>query len=366
MIAYRRGRSGTVLIIVAGIIALLSSLAFTFLVRMRSDVEETNGLVAETQARIMLLAACDYVLECSRLGYAVAPSSPAVAPPGNRHHEAYGWLDVRDGSTGPRGDDPGWPAFFSTAPAEDSDGVGGVDRPAWPAKRSVARCPMHVLTRPPFATRATVAYNPIDADPASADFGYPYLRHPDPQPQIPNGYPGVVSDTNLVPSEGNQNAWGLYIRGDTRPKTNSFGRSWFRCYRDDDATFVVTCGAGSSQGFKDWGEVVGAGQQAMFADQQTFDQLCAMEVRLWYRIQWSAAVLSPEYDNICAALRTPNGSDGRWDSLVDPTARDHFMMYPPNASSAWGVPLCRTQSWNKNLVGTIQWVQRLRGAPTNW
>ena len=47
-------RAGTVLIIVAGIIALLSSLAFTFLVRMRSDVEETHGLVADTPARIML------------------------------------------------------------------------------------------------------------------------------------------------------------------------------------------------------------------------------------------------------------------------------------------------------------------------
>ncbi|HYE06167.1 MAG TPA: hypothetical protein VEL07_11700 [Planctomycetota bacterium] len=364
----RPGRRGTVLIIVSGIVALLAALSFSFLARMRSDVEETNGIVAEAQARIMLLAACDYILEASRLGYGTAPSSPAAAPPGDKHREAYGWLDVRDGSTGPRGDDPGWPAFFSLSLVEDGDGDGDPDRRAWPAVKSVARCPMHVLQRPPFATRITAVYNPISTTAGAPDRGFPYLRNPDPQPQVTNGYP-TVSDAIAIPSAGGASNWSLYIHGDTQARIESVGRSWFRVYRDQDATFVVTCGAGASQGYKDWGEVVGAGEQGAFGTRQAFDQIVGAEVRLWYRVQWSAATLTPEYDNICAGLKTPNGSPyGNWDGFgsPDPNARDTYMMSPPNASSTWALNRCRTQAWNKNLVGTIHWVQRLSGAPTHW
>ncbi|MBA3848262.1 MAG: hypothetical protein H0X45_16655, partial [Planctomycetes bacterium] len=91
-------RRGTVIILVAGAAALMATLVLAFLVRMRSDGEESNQVVRDTQARIMLLAACGYVLEAGRLGYDVDPQLPDPVP----HEEAYGWIDVRDGSTGPR------------------------------------------------------------------------------------------------------------------------------------------------------------------------------------------------------------------------------------------------------------------------
>src|SRR5688572_33473510 len=100
-------RRGTILIIVAGISALLASLALTFLVRNRSDAEETQATIREVQARIMLVAACNYIQEGSRLGWDQYPSTPAatndVFPTGSSaaasvpvHEETFGWLDVRD------------------------------------------------------------------------------------------------------------------------------------------------------------------------------------------------------------------------------------------------------------------------------
>ena len=83
-------RSGTILIIVAGIAALLASLALAFLARQRATAEETLRFTADTQARLMLVAACSYVCEGSRLGYDTAVATDP------HHREAFGWIDVRE------------------------------------------------------------------------------------------------------------------------------------------------------------------------------------------------------------------------------------------------------------------------------
>ena len=62
-------RQGTILIIVAGISALMAAMALTFLVRMRSDVEESQLIVREAQAHIMKVAACNFIMESARLGW---------------------------------------------------------------------------------------------------------------------------------------------------------------------------------------------------------------------------------------------------------------------------------------------------------
>nr|MBA3846327.1 hypothetical protein [Planctomycetota bacterium] len=50
MIGGARHRRGSVLVIVTGISALMLSLALGFLVRMRSDAEESAAMIRETQA----------------------------------------------------------------------------------------------------------------------------------------------------------------------------------------------------------------------------------------------------------------------------------------------------------------------------
>ena len=80
-------RSGTVLIVVAGLSALLASMTIAFLIRQRSSAEESTQFEQDIQARIMLIAGCNYIQETSRIGY-----DDGVDP---YHREAFGWVDVR-------------------------------------------------------------------------------------------------------------------------------------------------------------------------------------------------------------------------------------------------------------------------------
>jgi len=88
----------------------------------------------------MLMAACNYVLEASRLGYDYPRGQ---LPADNKHREGFGWIDVRDGSIGPK--DAAGQLLF-TQPGQ------------WPAPESAVRCPMYVMKQPPFAVQQTIAY----------------------------------------------------------------------------------------------------------------------------------------------------------------------------------------------------------------
>ncbi|MBA3845428.1 MAG: hypothetical protein H0X45_02160 [Planctomycetes bacterium] len=306
-------RHGSILIVVAGISALLAALALAFLGRMRSDAEEMALVTREAQAKIMLVAACNYVQEASRLGYDLS-STPTV------HEECFGWVDVRDGNLGPK---------FAIGPDDAS---------RWPLN-TARRFPMYVAERPPWAVQLTVAYNPIQVPVAPANgpwpapLGRPYLAKPDPQP---------VSDS-----------WADYRDGDARPRSQSTDLSWFRLYREGPAQFVVTCGAGSTLGFRDWPEVTSiAGAADQFANDNTlFEAARQVEVRRWYLIEWNAAVGSSDYHNL--------------DNDIN-TNIDNLMIHPMNSSHSVGVHSVRTQSHCRNMGGTIKWVQRLRHEPSHW
>jgi hypothetical protein len=313
-------RRGTLLIVVAGLAALLSGLALAFIARMRADAEETSAALRETQARLMLLAACDYVLEAGRLGYD-APAGGAAAV----HAEAFGWVDVRDGAVGPRTNDG--TCCGSAVPAEDGDGDGVADRPAWPAVGGVARAPMFVMRRPPFAIQPIVSRNPMKTDDADPDFGRPFLVNPDPLPA--------------------RDGFAEFAAGDPRPRPGSEGVAWFRAYRVAPARFVLTCGAGASRGFRDWREVVGARATDAFGDDRAlFDAAVAAESRLWYLVEWSAAVKNPNWHSIDHEYGLP----------------DHYLEFPINASLGSN----QGKGNIKNLLGSIRWVQRLPRAPARW
>jgi hypothetical protein len=320
MSAHRPSRAGTVLVLVSGCAALIVALTTAFLWRVREAAADTAVVVAEAQARVMLLAACDYVLEASRLGYDQAPRDPA-----RPHEEGYGWIDVRDGATGPRDHDrnPLW-----------SSG-------AWPAVGATARCPMEVLRRTPYAIRLTTAYNPIESDPAAARFGVPLLTAPDPQPAHGNGWPGAIDP----------GAYDAYAAGDRRPRPESVGLAWFRVHREEPARFVVTCGAGASRGFRDWPEVVAAGEAAAFVDQASFAEIVAAERRLWYRIEWSAWIGNPSYFHFIEnELRR----------------QENYLLHPHNATQCSPTRSQRSQIRRPNPVGTIRWVERLYQPPAQW
>ena len=349
-------RGGTILIIVAGICALLASLTLAFIVRTRASTEETALYEAEVQARIMLVAGCTYVCEASRIGYDTATGTGTD----NEHHEAFGWIDVRDGSEGPNTRKMGDSAtsvkpLFSPALTERRKPSGALVRPSWPAKGSVARCPMFVMERPPFAVELTAVYNPIVTDETSPLFGLPYLLKPDPQPVYHNDR-------------------ARFMDKDERPRPESVGRSWFRIYReprlsaavfpstapalpgDGPATFIITVGGGGTLGWRDYDEVLAADQDRGLSsyyaaefnnDPRFFETLRAQEIRMWFRIEWSPTVASSMDHNIKNA----------WHQ----TDEDIFVSFPMNVSDSF-----RTQAHARNMCGTIRWVQRLRKEPSEW
>ena len=318
-------RRGTILIVVAGVATLLSALALAFLSAMRTDVEDTAVTVRESQARLMLVAACQYICEASRLGWDV-PGTPA-------HEEAFGWIDVRDGKLGPK----------LVAGADDDS--------RFPVRGAPRRFPVHAVTLPPYAVSPAVAPNAIDTDRAAADFGMPYLRHPDPMPATANGWTATGSTVTAA-------NWNAFVAGDPRPKGASVGKSWFRIYRQEADTFVVTCGGGGTRGFRSWTEVTstpGAADEFL-NDQSIFESARSEEVRLHFLVQWSPAVATSDLHNPHPCL---NGGPG--------FRQEHYVSCPMNTSHAkYSSPAMVTVAHCQNMVGTIRLVERLRDEPSIW
>lgn len=327
-------RSATILIIVAGLSALLASLALTFMVRMRSDVEESRLIVQEAQAQIMLTAGCNFIMEKSRLGWDPVTIEGEVHS--NIHREGFGWVDVRTGQVGPRDESGkliGLPAADSaTNPAAENIPEDWINLAKAHSERPAKRCPMFVMLRPPYAVMPTVASNPITAH--GDDPFLPYLSRPDPQPVIESG--------NMI----------AYAQGDTRPDMARQASAWFRVWRAGPATFVVTAGAGDTSGFRNWDEVRREGQMDLFGgdgDQgkSMFYFLQQQEVRKWYLVEWSPYVASSDYQNL----------ENEWEGKRVET----FLQRPINTSQE-----TRSQGRMVNPVGTIRLIQRLLNEPDEW
>lgn len=330
-------RQGTVLIIVAGISALMAAMALTFLVRMRSDVEESLAVVRETQAHIMKVAACNFIMEAARLGW-----DPKL-PNGSRspiRREAFGWIDVRDGRPGPRGVDGHrlGPVDNNGTPVPSPvDGL-----PSWDlwtdvvdvpdANRPARRGLMYVMQRPPFAVSPQVAVNAIQT--TGTDALKPYMSRPDPQP----------FQTGMSLAE--------YTQGNPEIDIGRYVPSWFRVWRATPATFVVTCGVGETLGFRNWDEVVAASETGRFGgnspegrDMFYFHQ--QQEVRLWYLVEWSAHVASSDYQNL--------------QNEFGPKSIDSYLQRSINRTQE-----SRSQGKMVNPVGSIRMIQRLLNEPDFW
>ena len=348
-------RSGTILIIVAGISALLASLSLTFLLRIRDGAQSSLLVERETQARLMLHAACAYVLEAGRIGYgpsrsdAQRPAGPAIdgfvtTPSGAlAHREAFGWIDVREA------DGIGFPEAGMPGPRDQRGQRIATTAGRWPDVGGVVICPMYCWTRPPYAISPVVAANPILVDESQRGdprWGLPLLSNPDPMPAVANGWPAAI----------NESAWNDHVSGDPQPVVVSANRSWFRVRRLSAATFIITCGAGGTLGFKDWDEVMLSGAQRipgspggpeLFGNDRAFFELLRNEeIRTWYEIRWSAGIRPLDFRYEEAMWW------GTW--LQNAFA---YRTYPVNGSqyTGWG----RSNRFNPNPVGTLSYVQRL-------
>ncbi|HEX3133753.1 MAG TPA: hypothetical protein VHX44_09260, partial [Planctomycetota bacterium] len=302
-------RTGTVLIIVAGISALLASLALTFLVRMRSDVQESQLFLAQTQARVMLGAALSYIGETSRLGW----DDPATP----ENEEAFGWVDVRDGSVGPR--DRTGKALYQA----EIDPVLGKGK-HWPAIGAWTVCNSAGLwLRPPTAISPNVTPNPIQQDPSLAWKDLVGFAKASPIP--------VADD------------FAAFIKGDDHLRPGSENPCWFRIYRRKPAVFTITCGAGSSGGFRSWQEVMDAGEDQRFGTSEVWQSMRHEESLLWFEVEWNPAVNTSSSGYIYAGDRT---------------------IRPANISKPFGNDT--DQPNKRNQMGTFLYIERLEKEPDIW
>ncbi len=317
----------------------MAAMALTFLVRMRSDVEESQALVREAQAHIMKVAACNFIMEAARLGW-----DPKL-PDGSRspiRREGFGWIDVRDGQPGPRGEDGKrlGPVDASGSPVLGSDG-----QPKWDqwvdltlpdSTRPAKRCLMYVMQRPPFAVSPKVAVNAIPTE--GPDVLKPYLSLPDPQP-FQSGMPSAEFAQ-------------AYISGNPQIDNARYLPSWFRVWRATPASFVITCGVGETLGYRNWDEVVAANETGRFGGptpegREMFYFHQQQEVRLWYLVEWSGHVASSDYQNL--------------QNEFGPKTVETYMQRPINTSQE-----SRSQGKMVNPVGTIRMIQRLLNEPRFW
>ncbi|MDA3961164.1 MAG: hypothetical protein PF961_10265 [Planctomycetota bacterium] len=301
-------RSGVLLIIVAGIAAMLVALVTSFFMWMQQDARESQLTVMEAQSRAMLHAGLAYIQEGSLLGW---------APTTGDSFATFGWTDVRDGSLGPRGPRAAGASSASNAIANPSWWPGGylpfpsdsqlpkVTERHWPCPGSSLRGHMAVWERPPSAVQGIQAPNPIRPPQT--------YRHDDPNWDTP--YTSTVSNwqsayanpadphfafgkdsgaLGMLDPQPVSDTWAAFRAGDLRTKAGTGDRAWFRIYRElltdhdgdglvhpganvsatkvgwvhdtvalydpnDPApdhknwnVFIITCGAGPTRGYRFW------------------------------------------------------------------------------------------------------------------
>ncbi len=354
-------RGGTVLILVSAISALLVAMSLAFLTRVRSDVEEGALQLQLAQARVTLVAACQYIQEASRIGWDINGWDTAFPSRGtldrtpnpgisSEHPEAFGWIDVRDGTMGPRITTMPTTAILTPTGSRPQDEPEPVQTSSgsWRFPIGVpVRFDLYVPQITPYAISQRAGYNPVST--AAPDLGRAYLRFPDPQPVSRlNNWAGTTTD----PAAGvNATEFARWAQGDLTPRQGTSGRTWFRLVREPSgAVFTVTCGAGGSRGFKNWDEVraAGAEAQALFNNETDFNAIAMSETRLWYRVEWSAATTVidmnylREHEEFSFRVSTPTFIGG------DPDRNYSGQQMAPN------------------MGGTIQWIQRLRHEPAVW
>jgi len=382
-------RRGSLLIIVSGLCTLLAILAVAFLGRARTDIDEADFAQRQGQARIMLSAACCYLLEAAP----PATHDPVVAAGTNAFFPRLGTLST--------------------------------------SSRLIGRFPMQVQTLPRHAVTPRHTFDPYD--------GFrPYDWRNDPtryqtvaNPLTPGG---LLTANEIMPATQATAAGGTAA---SFPIARTMNMSWFRVWypgatpsmtysegavpycidpaslsstRAAKATFIVTCGAGASLGFRDWSEVTVADQPKFGNDSANFAVIVANETRLWYQVEWSTInvyadakpstnahpplysdpsdtalystslfILPSTAPNAAPlALTTGNQYVFPWDPIRKDLTTTNDLSAPNGPSSPAVPPLAAQTGWNKfpqslesdafRYHGRIVRITRLASAPAggNW
>lgn len=333
-------RRGSMLILSAGLASVLASIAAAFLIRMKTEKEESSRIVADAQARIMFTAACCYILE----------SAPPELTPRNavsRGDQVLG-------------------RYFSRWSAWSGSG------------RLIGRFPMAVPALTRHAVDYTTIYDPDvthlgggtsstekanDLTTTVTDALYrlewddrgtnrrPTTWRPDPILYAAESSTGIRA-TAQFPGIAYPSAGATW---NPTPRADSVNMSWFRVYwlsysdslsepykgapwptapsaytKRATARFIITCGSGASQGFRDWAEVLAANAQDLFYnDPNAFSDVIANESRLYYEVDWQTVDVSMRTESVpfdpgpsYAKMADPQSIAEYYGTPSDETAKD--------------------------------------------
>ncbi|MDA3962084.1 MAG: hypothetical protein PF961_14930 [Planctomycetota bacterium] len=198
-------RSGSILIIAAGLCALLALTATTFLVSMQAETDENEFLLQQTQARVSMVAACSFIMESApKWGGDASGPSGSLATSMLGPHDMTPWRLPPYAITQQR--------VFSPMGGDASGNVSASQRP--PDEETYD---FSVNGRVGFRDRVVA-----DSDPK------------DRKPVFPRKDPTRYVDASRLAT------------GDDRRIAQVEARAWFRVYHQGGGTFVVTVGAGGT------------------------------------------------------------------------------------------------------------------------
>jgi hypothetical protein len=382
-------RSGVVLILAVGLVALLAVLAVTFLMRMKRDAEEVQVPYREVQCRIAFVAALQYLQESSRLGWG---------------EETFGWTDLRHGLTlaqraGPRGPrradgklpDPPW---GSSLPSLSSR--------RWPAPGSVLRAGLDPWVRPPFAIDQSWSGNLVDLaaaqkTPAGGGVGSDSIT-----PATLAAWAAGRGAKDPVPAVADQNAWANGARdagGEPLFSATGRGLAWIRIYREDVADhdnnqtdvagnpsfhdtipapgdwgiFIIAVGAGGSRGYRFWDAgdpgysaelepATASADPAFSGDQSLFKSLRADEHILWYRVAWSPRMPS----GLASGSASPDEVRERMPEMTAQHKRLPIFEGYQGGDTGSSSSVQRYAGATRSFGGVFAWIQRLDREPSRW
>lgn len=425
-------RRGSLLIIVAGIAMIILSLTMAYLGVVRSDVGEVGSVLRDAQARAMLNAGLCYIAESSRIGWSTVGRGSGL--PDRLNAETCGWNDVRNGAIGPIPFSVLTGSGIEDRPQDHGDTYRvGAGTGRWPDLGSTVRQSLYGWERPPYAV--DLGGNPIvlheSADDVPASGGY-YL------PQYFGNNRDVWS-RNLPPGSGETKVAGIgdgvhqyrnggsggawfgalwrfsaqprpdpspvattladYNAGDPRARTPR--AAWFRVYRetpqdhdgdgtpfydavalngdgrtpDNGSVFVITCGAGATQGFRDWAEVVAelgsANAALVFTSEAGFWDRRREETILWFRAEWTPYTqvnLAPYGVQSYNGSMPGEGANHRYPRSVRVPEEWQSAAKAHPTEGVWHystvVPQRRTA--NPMPFGSFRWVAALDREPPRW
>lgn len=283
----------------------------------------------------------------------------------------------------------------------------------WPCPGSVVRVDAFRVTRPTYAVVPAYTLNPVVTPVALSPLSWTdpgstsNLQADDPsqaaymQKLFDPTFTSVIGQTN-PPQQGTgmgaldpqpvASTWSTFAAGDATPVTTSQNLAWFRIYREVMAdhdnnpsgsndpdrvplrgynTFIIACGAGSSQGFRFWDasdsgyrpelEPVTASASGQFPSQGFFEQQRSVERILWFRVEWSG-FQGGNVDSVYTSH--PGGVGGNegygWNHEV--------LMYGRGSSENDKGVRNSNHLWLQHLngIGHIAWIQRLDREPPRW